>query len=77
MSSCSSPIRGDVLTLGWTLAWAELGWLIYKTVLGLQVIADGDHEHRHHVKWMDRVLSLCRTGPNSLGHAVPAQRGRR
>jgi hypothetical protein len=34
-------VVGDVLTLGWTLAWAGLGWLIYKTVLGLQVIADG------------------------------------
>jgi hypothetical protein len=34
-------VIGDVLTLGWTLAWAGLGWLIYKTVLGLQVIADG------------------------------------
>lgn len=34
-------VIGDVLTLVWTLAWAGLGWLIYKTVLGLQVIADG------------------------------------
>jgi hypothetical protein len=34
-------VVGDVLTLMWTLAWAGLGWLIYKTVLGLQVIADG------------------------------------
>lgn len=34
-------VVGDLLTLGWTLAWAGLGWLIYKTVLGLQVIADG------------------------------------
>lgn len=34
-------VVADVLTLGWTLAWAGLGWLIYKTVLGLQVIADG------------------------------------
>jgi hypothetical protein len=34
-------VVADVLTLGWTLAWAALGWLIYKTVMGLQVIADG------------------------------------
>jgi len=34
-------VIGDGLTLVWTLAWAGLGWLIYKTVLGLQVIADG------------------------------------
>ena len=34
-------VVGDVLTLGWTLAWAGLGWLIFKTVLGLQVITDG------------------------------------
>ena len=31
----------DLLTAGWTVAWALLGWLIYKTVLGLEVIADG------------------------------------
>jgi hypothetical protein len=34
-------VVGDALTLGWTLAWAALGWLIYQTVLGLQVISDG------------------------------------
>jgi hypothetical protein len=34
-------ILGDLLTLGWSAAWGLLGWLIYKTVLGLQVIADG------------------------------------
>src|ERR1700694_5320235 len=34
-------VLGDLITLGWTVAWAALGWLIYKTVLGLQVIADG------------------------------------
>src|SRR5216684_2730178 len=31
----------DLLTAGWTVVWAVLGWLIYKTVLGLEVIADG------------------------------------
>ena len=31
----------DVVTTGWTVAWAVLGWLIYKTILGLEVIADG------------------------------------
>ena len=34
-------VFSDVLTIGWTIAWAVLGWLIYKTVLGLEVIADG------------------------------------
>lgn len=34
-------VVADFLTLVWTLAWAGLGWLIYQTVLGLQVIADG------------------------------------
>jgi hypothetical protein len=34
-------ILGDLLTLGWSAAWGLLGWLMYKTVLGLQVIADG------------------------------------
>ena len=31
----------DLTTIAWVAAWAALGWLIYKTVLGLQVIADG------------------------------------
>ena len=31
----------DLLAVIWTIAWAALGWLIYQTVLGLQVIADG------------------------------------
>lgn len=31
----------DAVTIAWTIAWAFLGWLIYQTVLGLQVIADG------------------------------------
>jgi hypothetical protein len=31
----------DALAVAWSIAWAALGWLIYKTVLGLQVIADG------------------------------------
>jgi hypothetical protein len=34
-------ILSDLVTLGWTLAWALLGWLIYQTVMGLEVIADG------------------------------------
>lgn len=31
----------DLITVAWTIAWAAFGWLIYQTVLGLQVIADG------------------------------------
>src|SRR5438132_1002911 len=34
-------VFSDVFTIGWTVAWAVLGWLIYKTILGLEVIADG------------------------------------
>jgi hypothetical protein len=34
-------VLADTVTVGWTIAWAYLGWLIYKTVLGLEVIADG------------------------------------
>src|SRR5438876_11805247 len=34
-------VFSDVFTIGWTVAWAVLGWLIYKTVMGLEVIADG------------------------------------
>src|SRR2546428_543285 len=36
-------LRGlaDLIVIGWTILWAMLGWLIYKTVLGLEVIADG------------------------------------
>jgi hypothetical protein len=34
-------VVGDLATVGWTISWAYLAWLIYKTVLGLEVIADG------------------------------------
>jgi hypothetical protein len=34
-------IVADLITIAWTAAWAALGWLIYQTVLGLQVIANG------------------------------------
>ena len=36
-------LRGlaDLTVIAWTIGWAVLGWLIYKTVLGLEVIADG------------------------------------
>jgi len=34
-------VLGDFLTIAWTIAWGAFGWLIYQTVLGLQVIADG------------------------------------
>jgi hypothetical protein len=34
-------LAGDVLSIAWLVGWALLGWLIYKTVLGLEVIADG------------------------------------
>jgi hypothetical protein len=31
---------GDVASLVWTGAWAFIGWLIYRTVMGLEAIAD-------------------------------------
>ena len=34
-------VIGDTATFIWTVAWAYLGWLIYSTVMGLEVIADG------------------------------------
>jgi hypothetical protein len=34
-------VLSDLITVAWTIAWAAFGWLIYQTVLGLQVIADG------------------------------------
>jgi hypothetical protein len=34
-------VAGDLLSIAWTVGWAVLGWLIYRTVLGLEVIADG------------------------------------
>ena len=34
-------VLADTVTVGWTIVWAYLGFLIYQTVLGLQVIADG------------------------------------
>jgi hypothetical protein len=33
-------VLADLVTVGWTVAWLYLGWLIYQTVLGLQAIAD-------------------------------------
>jgi hypothetical protein len=34
-------VLADTVTVGWTIVWAYLGWLIYQTVMGLEVIADG------------------------------------
>jgi hypothetical protein len=34
-------VLSDTFTFAWTVAWAYLGWLIYQTVMGLEVIADG------------------------------------
>ncbi len=31
----------DLIATGWTLMWAVLGFLIYQTVMGLEVIANG------------------------------------
>ena len=33
-------VVGDIFSVFWTVAWAYLGWLIYQTVMGLEVIAD-------------------------------------
>jgi len=33
-------VLGDLGSLAWTAAWAALGWLIYRTVMGLEAIAD-------------------------------------
>jgi len=34
-------VLADTIVSFWTVAWAYLGWLIYQTVMGLEVIADG------------------------------------
>jgi len=34
-------VVGDLAAVLWSVGWAFLGWLIYKTVMGLEVIADG------------------------------------
>ena len=34
-------VVADLITILWSVGWALLGWLIYRTVLGLEVIADG------------------------------------
>jgi hypothetical protein len=34
-------VLSDTATFVWTVAWAYLGFLIYQTVMGLEVIADG------------------------------------
>ncbi|HEY3085125.1 MAG TPA: hypothetical protein VGK28_06665 [Candidatus Dormibacteraeota bacterium] len=33
-------VLADTAVVFWTIVWAYLGWLIYQTVMGLQVIAD-------------------------------------
>jgi hypothetical protein len=33
-------VLGDTVTVSWTIVWAYLGFLIYQTVMGLEVIAD-------------------------------------
>jgi hypothetical protein len=34
-------VLGDTIVVFWTIVWAYLGFLIYQTVMGLEVIADG------------------------------------
>jgi hypothetical protein len=34
-------VLADTVVFLWAAAWAYLGWLIYQTVMGLEVIADG------------------------------------
>jgi hypothetical protein len=34
-------VLADTIVSFWTVAWAYLGWLIYQTIMGLEVIADG------------------------------------
>jgi hypothetical protein len=34
-------VLSDTVTVGWTIVWAYLGWLIYQTVMGLEAIANG------------------------------------
>ncbi|HEY8863728.1 MAG TPA: hypothetical protein VIO37_06120 [Candidatus Dormibacteraeota bacterium] len=34
-------VLADTVTVAWTIVWAYLGFLIYQTVMGLEVIADG------------------------------------
>src|SRR3974390_3187856 len=34
-------VFGDIASIAWMVAWALLGSLIYRTVMGLQAIADG------------------------------------
>ena len=33
-------VLADTITVAWSIVWAYLGWLIYQTVMGLEVIAD-------------------------------------
>ena len=34
-------VLADTVVFVWTVSWGYLGWLIYQTVMGLEVIADG------------------------------------
>src|SRR5713101_275690 len=34
-------VFADLMATGWTVAWGVLGFLIYQTIMGLEVIASG------------------------------------
>lgn len=34
-------VVADTVAFAWAVAWSYLGWLIYQTIMGLEVIADG------------------------------------
>ena len=54
-------VIGDLLTIAWSIGWVVLGWLIYKTVMGLQAIADG----------ITSTGTTFNDWINSFRHAVP------
>jgi hypothetical protein len=54
-------VVGDLMSILWTAGWVLLGWLIYKTVLGLEVIADA----------ITNTGTTFNDWINSFRHAVP------
>lgn len=64
----------DVLAVLWTVAWALSGWLVYQTVLGLEVIADGIRDTgRTFNDWLEAFKSAVPKGVPLLSNFLSSQ----
>src|SRR6266436_2438189 len=73
-------VLADVVTTGWTVAWAVLGWLIYKAVLAYRAVSTlrfrqlmsassdpvGDIAERRYERLADAMLKRAGLDPGRL-----------